>query len=192
MFLSESDNLSGLIDSMSHDDLNSLDDLDSFFDLKKAKNVSALNTECFTWPQPPWQPLFVVLIIKNRIFLLCILTTLSFRTLELVWNIRFKSQMPTAPEQWTCLQRKINKIILAPCTVLWLNFCPNQWQSLFRMLRYSAISLLWVSCIIKHLNNLVAMEQTLAVYKLARNLLRWLYTVWLLVYKMYLMIKILW
>ena len=42
MFLSESDNLSGLIDSMSHDDLNSLDDLDSFFDLKKAKSANNL------------------------------------------------------------------------------------------------------------------------------------------------------
>ena len=37
MFLSESDDLSGLFGSISHDDLNSLNDLDSFFDLKNAK-----------------------------------------------------------------------------------------------------------------------------------------------------------
>ena len=36
-FLSESDNLSGLIGSIRQDDLNSLDDLDSLFDLKNAK-----------------------------------------------------------------------------------------------------------------------------------------------------------
>ena len=41
-FLSESDNLSGPI---SHDDLNSLDDLDGLFDLRKAKNTSSLDTE---------------------------------------------------------------------------------------------------------------------------------------------------
>ena len=45
MFLSESDNLSGLIGSISHNDLNSLDDLDSLFDLKVTKNASAL----YTW-----------------------------------------------------------------------------------------------------------------------------------------------
>ena len=38
-FLSESDNLSGLIGFNSHDDLNSL------FDLRIAKNASALETE---------------------------------------------------------------------------------------------------------------------------------------------------
>ena len=36
-FLSESDDLSGLIGFISHDDLNSLNDLDSLFDLKKPK-----------------------------------------------------------------------------------------------------------------------------------------------------------
>ena len=44
-FLSEFEDLSGLIGSLSHDDLNSLDDLD--------KNASALDTEWFSWPQPP-------------------------------------------------------------------------------------------------------------------------------------------
>ena len=53
-FLSESDNLSGLIDSISYDDLNSLDDLDGLFDLKNPKNTSALDTEWFSWSQPPW------------------------------------------------------------------------------------------------------------------------------------------
>ena len=67
-FLSESDDLSGLIGSISHDDLNSLDDLDSLFDLKITKNVSTLDTGWFLWPQPPEQPLFVGLIIKNQIF----------------------------------------------------------------------------------------------------------------------------
>ena len=67
--LSESDDLSGLIGSISHDDLNSLDDLGSLFDLKITKNASALYTEWFSWPQPPGQPLFVGLIIKNPIFL---------------------------------------------------------------------------------------------------------------------------
>ena len=43
-FLSESDNLSGLIGSISHDNLNSLNDLDSLFDLRKAKNARALDT----------------------------------------------------------------------------------------------------------------------------------------------------
>ena len=50
-----------------HDDLNSLDDLDSLFDLRKANN--ALDTELSSWPQPPWKPLFVSLIIKNPFFL---------------------------------------------------------------------------------------------------------------------------
>ena len=67
--LSESDDLSGLIGSISHDDLNSLDDLDSLFDLKITKNASALYTEWSSWPQSPGQPLFVRLIIKNPIFL---------------------------------------------------------------------------------------------------------------------------
>ena len=44
-FLSESDDLSGLIGSISHDDLNSLNDPDSLFDLKITKNASAL----YTW-----------------------------------------------------------------------------------------------------------------------------------------------
>ena len=57
-FLSESDDLSGLIGSISHDDLNSLDDFASLFDLRKAKNASALDTEWFSWPQPPWKPFF--------------------------------------------------------------------------------------------------------------------------------------
>ena len=69
MFLSESDELSGLISSISHDGINSLDDLNSLFDLKNIKNASALDIEWFSWPQPPWQPLFVGLIIKNPIFL---------------------------------------------------------------------------------------------------------------------------
>jgi hypothetical protein len=43
--LSESDDLSGLIGSISHDDLNSLDDLDSLCDLKITKNARALYTE---------------------------------------------------------------------------------------------------------------------------------------------------
>ena len=67
--LSESDDLSGLIGSISHDDLNSLYALDSLFDLKITKNASALYTEWFSWPQSPGQPLFVRLIIKNPIFL---------------------------------------------------------------------------------------------------------------------------
>ena len=67
--LSESDDLSGLIGSISHDDLNDLNDLDSLFDLKITKNASTLYTEWFSWPQPPGQPLFVGLIIKNPIFL---------------------------------------------------------------------------------------------------------------------------
>ena len=67
--LSESDDLSGLIGSISHDDLNSLDDLDSLFDLKITKNASVLYIEWFSWPQPPGQPLFMGLIIKNPIFL---------------------------------------------------------------------------------------------------------------------------
>ena len=54
-FLSDSDDLSGLLGSISHDDLNSLDGLDSLFDLK---NASTLDTEWFSWPQPPGQPLF--------------------------------------------------------------------------------------------------------------------------------------
>ena len=67
--LSESDDLSGLISSISHDDLNSLDDFNSLFDLKITKNASTLQTEWFSWPQPPGQPLFVGLIIKDPIFL---------------------------------------------------------------------------------------------------------------------------
>ena len=45
------------------DDLNRLNDLDSLFDLRKAKNGSALDTEWFSW-----KPLFVELIIKNPVF----------------------------------------------------------------------------------------------------------------------------
>ena len=43
--INESDDLSGLIGSISNDDLNSLDDLDSLFDLKIIKNASALYTK---------------------------------------------------------------------------------------------------------------------------------------------------
>ena len=64
-FRSESDNLSGLFGFISPHDLNSIDDLDSLFDIKNAR---ALDTEWFSWPQPPLQPLFVGLIIKNPIF----------------------------------------------------------------------------------------------------------------------------
>ena len=42
-FLSESGDLSGLIASISHDDLNSLVDLNSHFDLKQSKNASVLD-----------------------------------------------------------------------------------------------------------------------------------------------------
>ena len=76
-FLSESDDLSGLIGSLSHDDLNSLDDLDSLFDLRKAKNTSALDTEWFSWPQSPLKPLFVGLIVKNPVFLCYLAPSLS-------------------------------------------------------------------------------------------------------------------
>ena len=51
--VSEFDDLSGLIRSISHDDLNSLDDLKSLFELTNAKNATALDTEWFSWPQPP-------------------------------------------------------------------------------------------------------------------------------------------
>ena len=51
------------------DYLNSLDYFGSLFDLKITKNASALYTEWFSWLQPPGQPLFVGLIIKNPIFL---------------------------------------------------------------------------------------------------------------------------
>ena len=62
-FLSESDDLNGLIGSINHDNLNSLDDLNSLFDLKITKNASALYNEWFSWPQPPGEPLFMRLII---------------------------------------------------------------------------------------------------------------------------------
>ena len=68
-YLSESDDLSGLIGSLNNDDLNSLDDLNNLFDLRKTKNASVLRTEWFSWPQQPWKPLFVGLIIKNPVFL---------------------------------------------------------------------------------------------------------------------------
>ena len=68
-FLSESDNLSGLIDSISYDDLNSLDDLDGLFDLKNPKNTSVLDTEwCFGLSHLE-SLFFVGLIIKNQVFL---------------------------------------------------------------------------------------------------------------------------
>ena len=40
--------------------------INQFVDLKITKNASS---EWFSWPQPPGQPLFVGLIIKNPIFL---------------------------------------------------------------------------------------------------------------------------
>ena len=91
-FLRESDNFSGLIGSISHDDLysfddlNNLDDLDSLFDLKKAKNTSALDTEWFSWPQLPWKPLFVGLIIKNPVFLWYLAPSLSEAVEASLWD----------------------------------------------------------------------------------------------------------
>ena len=82
--LSESDDLSGLIDYISHGDLNSLDDLDSLFDLK---NASALDTEWFSWPQPPGQPLFVGLIIKNPIFLWYLAPSLLEAVEASLWHL---------------------------------------------------------------------------------------------------------
>ena len=84
--LSESDDLSGLIGSISHDDLNSLDDLDSLFDLKITKNASALYTEWFSWPQPPWKPLFVGLIIRNPVFLCYLAPSLSEAVEASLWH----------------------------------------------------------------------------------------------------------
>ena len=66
---SQVDDFSGLIGSISHDDLYSLDYLNSLLELKNTKNASDLDTEWFSWPQPPGQPLFVGLIIKSPIFL---------------------------------------------------------------------------------------------------------------------------
>ena len=43
--LRESDDLSGLNGSISHDDLHSLDDLNRLFGLKNVKNACALDTE---------------------------------------------------------------------------------------------------------------------------------------------------
>ena len=85
-FLSESDDLSSLIGSLSHDDLNSLDDLDSLFDLRKAKNTSALDTEWFSWPQPPWKPLFVGLIFKYPVFLCYLAPSLSEAVKASLWH----------------------------------------------------------------------------------------------------------
>ena len=85
-FLSESDDLSGLIGSLIHDDLNSLDDLDSLFDLRKAKNTSALDTELYSWPQPPWKPLFVGVIIKNPVFLCYLAPSLSEAVEASLWH----------------------------------------------------------------------------------------------------------
>ena len=84
---SESDDLSDLIGFISHDDFNSLDDLDSLFDLKITKNASALYTEWFSWPQPPGQPLFVGLIIKNPIFLWYLAPSLLEAVEASLWHL---------------------------------------------------------------------------------------------------------
>ena len=63
------------------------DDLNSLFDLKKAKNASALDTEWFSWPQPPWQPLFVGLIIKNPVFLWYLALSLSEAVEASLWPL---------------------------------------------------------------------------------------------------------
>ena len=86
-FLSESDDLSGLIGSISHDDLNSLDDLGSLFDLKITKNASILYTGWFSWPQPPKQPFFVGLIIKNPIFLWYLAPSLLEAVEASLWHL---------------------------------------------------------------------------------------------------------
>ena len=86
-FLNETDNLSGLIGSISHDGLNSLDDFDSLFDLRKAKNASSLDTEWFSWPQSPWKPLFVGLIIKNPVFLWYLAPSLSEAVEAILWHL---------------------------------------------------------------------------------------------------------
>ena len=85
--LSESDDLSGLIGSISHVDLNSLDDLDSLCDLKIIKNARALYTEWFSWPQPPGQPLFVGLINKNPIFLWYLAPSLLEAVEASLWHL---------------------------------------------------------------------------------------------------------
>ena len=79
--------LSGLIGSISHDDLNSLNDLDSHFDLRKGKNASALDTEWFSWPQPFWKPLFLGLIIKNPVFLWYLAPSLLEAVEASLWHL---------------------------------------------------------------------------------------------------------
>ena len=73
---SQVDDFSGLIGSISHDDLYSLDYLNSLLELKNTKNASDLDTEWFSWPQPPGQPPFVGLIIENPILLWYLATSL--------------------------------------------------------------------------------------------------------------------
>ena len=68
MFLSESDDLSGLICSISHDDLNSLDDPDSLSDLKNTKMQALYILSGFLGLGHLDSLFFLGLIIKNSIF----------------------------------------------------------------------------------------------------------------------------
>ena len=110
--LSKSNNLSGLICSINHDDLNSLNDLGKLFDLK---NASTFNTECFSWPEPFLQPLFVVLIYKKSNFSMIFdAVEASLWHLLSIWNEWVKSQMLTAPEHGFEGNQQTNVLILLP------------------------------------------------------------------------------
>ena len=83
---SQVDDFSGLIGSISHDDLYSLDYLNSLLELKNTKNASDLDTEWFSWPQPPGQPPFVGLIIENPILLWYLATSLLEAVEASLWH----------------------------------------------------------------------------------------------------------
>ena len=77
--LSKSNNLSGLICSINHDDLNSLNDLGKLVDLK---NASTFINEWLSRPEPTLQSLFVVLTYKKSNF------SLMFDTVEAsLWHL---------------------------------------------------------------------------------------------------------
>ena len=92
-FLSEPEDLSGLISSINHDDLNNLVDLDSLFDLKNAR---PLYTEWFSLPQPPWQPLFVRLINKDKKILWDLADSLLEAVEASLWHLKYKGQKSNA------------------------------------------------------------------------------------------------
>ena len=100
---------------------------------KMTKIASNLDTEWFSWPQSSWQPLFVGLIFKKPFFLWYLAPSLLEAVEASLWHLYeiWGSKVKCGHCSWTCLWRKINKIIDPSTPQNHLQLPISMWDTLY-------------------------------------------------------------